>query len=289
VVVYDVGGSHVSAAVCSVPEYRLGNVVEAPLPSEGTSEAFIEELARLAVDAGGSATGIAGTAMAMPGPFDYENGVSWMRHKMPYLYGVNIRQALASRMAWEEGRIRFLNDAAGFLWGEIGAGAARSVQRATGITLGTGVGSAFAAGGRVVTQGPGVPKGGEIWSIPFAGGIVEDLISTRAIKGRYRELTGTDREVAQIAAAAPGDPVAVQVFAEFGRNLGTVLRELMGEFDPEVVVFGGGIARSATLFLPAVLSALQGLRMQPRISSLGERAPLLGAGVSWFAQEQERS
>ena len=44
VLVYDVGGSHISAAVCYKEGFRLGPVVRANQPTEQTSEAFIEVL-----------------------------------------------------------------------------------------------------------------------------------------------------------------------------------------------------------------------------------------------------
>ena len=51
VLVYDVGGSHISAAVCHKHEYRLGKVVRADLPTEQTSEAFVEVLHSLGLKA----------------------------------------------------------------------------------------------------------------------------------------------------------------------------------------------------------------------------------------------
>lgn len=289
VLVYDVGGSHISTAICSGPDYRLGPVAQAHHPREQSSDAFLDVLTQLAAQAGASRSCVAGASLAMPGPFDYETGVSWMRHKMPYLYGVNVGHALARRLGWNDGQVQFLNDAAAFLWGELGAGAARGVTRAVGITLGTGVGSAFAMRGCVKTDGPGIPHGGEIWNLPFEGGIVEDLISTRALKKNYQQATGRDLEVADIAAGASSDPAAVEVFTRFGADLGRVLRTLFSEFAPDVIVLGGGIARSAQLFLPAAEDALQGFPAQLRVSSLGDRAPLLGAGVAWFVRSAQNA
>jgi glucokinase len=289
VLVYDVGGSHIAASVCSLPDYRIGPVRHARHPREQSPDAFLAVLLGVATQNGTDLSSVAGASLAMPGPFDYENGVSWMRHKMAYLYGVNVGEALAARLDWKSRPIRFLNDAAAFLWGEVGAGAAAGVARTAGITLGTGIGSAFAVNGRVESEGIGVPPGGEIWNLPFEGGIVEDLISTRAIKKMYQQATGLEREVAEIASGAADDRAAVAVFKEFGANLGRVLRGLFSEFTPEVVVLGGGIARSAQLFLPAAESAVEGLRMRLRISALGESAPLIGAGVAWFARSIELS
>jgi glucokinase len=143
------------------------------------------------------------------------------------------------------------------------------------------VGSAFGVDGRVVREGAGVPPGGEIWNVSYQGGIVEDQISTRALQKSYRERTGQEREVAAIAGSAAHEQAAAEVFAAFGHNLGVALRTVLGAFAPAVIVLGGGIARSAHLFLPAAQAGVGGMA-ELRISVLGERAPLVGAGAAWF-------
>jgi glucokinase len=282
VLAFDVGGSHISGALCSTPDLSLGPVVKAPMPEKQSAEAFVDVLADLAAHAGADSQ-TAGAGFAMPGPFDYAQGISWMKHKMPYLYGVNLREAFAHRMGWNGTQVQFLNDAAAFLLGEVGAGAARGVARVVGFTLGTGIGSGYAVDGRLVTQGLGVPPGGEIWNVPFEGGITEDLISTRAIKKAYGDRAGIEKEVAEIAAAAAHDRVAAEVFAGFGKDLGRVLRIQLKDFAPQVVVLGGGIARSASLFLPAAEKELEGIKVELRIATLGDDAPLVGATVAWLA------
>lgn len=286
VLVYDVGGSHIATALCFAEGFRLDSIARNNLPEQQTSEAFVEVLHSLALKAAPDLSRVEGAELAMPGPFDYEKGVSHMRHKLPYLYGIPLASVLSDRFGWRTGQVRFLNDAAAYLLGEVGAGAARGAARAVGITLGTGVGSAFAMDGRIVTEGPGVPTGGEIWNIPYRGGIVEDLISTRALQRSYKERTGQQREVASIAHYANGGEVtACEVFEEFGSNLGLALLHLLSEFNPNVVVLGGGIARSANLFMPDAVRALDGLSVEIRTSKLGDHAPLVGAGVAWFAQK----
>jgi glucokinase len=285
VLVYDVGGSHISASVCFKSGFSLGPVARANLPEDQTSDAFVRVLHSLGTKASEGIGGVEGAELAMPGPFDYINGISWMEHKLPYLYGVNVSDALALRFGWNPSQVRFLNDAAAYLLGEVGAGAARGVGRVVCFTLGTGVGSGFAIDGRVVTDGKGVPPGGEIWNVPYKGGIVEDQISTRALQRAYKERKGQEREVASIAHyATGGEPVSIAVFDEFGRNLGMALKALLADFGPDVVVLGGGIARSAHLFLPAAKAALVGTTFDLRIAELGDNAPLAGAGVAWFGR-----
>lgn len=281
VLTFDVGGSHVSAAVCLSGDYRLGPVVSAHYDSVETSDGFVNLLCRLGAEAAAGDDGM-GATLAVPGPFNLQAGISLMRHKLPYLYGVNLREALAARLRCKPDQVRFLNDAAAYLLGEIGAGAARGFGRAVVLTLGTGIGSAFAVNGRLVTDGPGVPAGGEIWNAPYEGGIVEDSISARAIVSHYRQNTGVERSVEEIARAADNDAAAREAFAQFGRHVGLVLSTLLADFHPEVAVVGGGIARSAELFLPATRGQLKDGTVELRVSELMERAPLVGCGVAWF-------
>jgi glucokinase len=283
VLVYDVGGSHIAAAVCHAGHYGLSPVVSTPHPAEETSEAFVRALHELGVKASAGLAPVAGAELAFPGPFDYATGVSWMKHKLPFLYGLDLRGELAARFGWQPAQVRFLKDSDAFLLGEIGGGAARGVARAVGITLGTGIGSAFAVDGRVVSDGAGVPPGGEIWNLPYEGGIIEDSVSTRGIRAAYERRTGVASQVVDLAKAAATDPAAAEAFAEFGHHLGRALHGALAAFAAQVIVLGGGISRSPHLFLPAAQRELDGLNAEFRVSALLDDAPLVGAGVAWFS------
>jgi glucokinase len=285
VLAFDVGGSHVAATTCCAPDFRLGPVATAPHAAVATSVAFLDLLYELGMKARVDRDGIMGAMLAVPGPFDLRAGVSLMRHKLPYLYGVDLRQGLSERFGFEAAQVRFLNDADAYLLGEIGAGAARGFRRAVGLTLGTGIGSAFAVDGQLVTEGPGVPSGGEIWNLPYQGGIVEDFVSSRAIVGNFERCTGRKSEVVDLAAAAPSDPASKQAFIEFGQHLGAVIRTLLAEFHADVIVLGGGISRSANLFLPAVRAEIGDSTTQLRVSELKDKAALVGCGVAAFRSE----
>jgi glucokinase len=286
VLVYDVGGSHIAAAVCSEDDYQLGPVVSAPHPAEESSAAFVSALHQLGVKASAGFPPVAGAEFAFPGPFDFAAGISWMKHKLAYLYGVDLRKELAGRFGLPPEQVRFLKDSDAFLLGEFGRGAAYGVQRAVGITLGTGIGSAFAVDGRIVSEGQGVPPGGEIWDLPYEGGIIEDSVSTRGIRASYERRTGVAREVVELAKSATTDPAAAEVFEEFGRHLGIALRGALAAFAPQVIVLGGGIARSPQLFLPSAQRELDGLNAKFRVSTLLDDAPLVGAGVAWLRATQ---
>jgi glucokinase len=281
---YDVGGSHVNAGLCRLEDLRVIRVAGAPLAGVDTFDGFADMLFRVGAEAAAGEKSVAGASLAVPFPFDCEAGMSLMEHKLKALYRRDLRGALAQRFGWNRDQFRFLNDAGAYLLGEVGAGAVKGAKRAVGLTLGTGVGCAFAVDGATVREGEGVPPGGEIWDYPYAGGTVEDLISTRALKAEYVARTGREMEVAEIAAAAQSDGDARAVFEIFGEHLGQVLRNVVAPFHPEKVVIGGGIARSAELFLPATEKQIAGLGFAVVQSALWDQAPI--AGAAHFRREQ---
>jgi glucokinase len=281
ILVFDVGGSHIACCVFSPSDAGVDAEHQAPIPEPCSLEEFLAMIASLGRRALPPGARLDGASFAMPGPFDYALGISSMKHKFQGLYGVSLAPRLAACLGCPPDRISFLNDAAAFLVGEVSEGAAAGSRRAIGITLGTGVGSAFAVDGQIVISGVGVPKGGEIWDTPYRGSIVEDLISTASIQRSYERRTGRRAEVREIATLADAEPEARQTFEDFGRDLGEALRDNCTAFQPDYIVLGGGIARSSRLFLPAAEKVMEGLPIQICISALGSYAPLIGAGVHW--------
>jgi glucokinase len=281
IVVFDVGGSHVSGGIFNVCHQRLEASKSHPIAANLSYEAFLELLASLVNELPRS-TPVNGVAIAMPNPFDYKLGISHMRHKYQQLYGLDLRQGLSERLGCDPLRLHFLNDAAAFMLGELHRGAAIGTHRAVGITLGTGIGSAFAVDEEVVISGPGVPPDGEIWNVSYRNAIVETFVSTASIQREYAQATGGPLlEVWRIAELARQDSHAAEVLRHFGRELGQVLRHTCATFAPECIVLGGGISRSSWAFLDEAKHELAGLGIQLRISTLQHRASLIGAGIAW--------
>ena len=193
VITYDVGGSHISAGLCRLSDLAITKIATGPLAGIDSFDGFADLLHSLGVKAAAGEPALGGASLAVPGPFDFEAGQSLMQHKLLFLYKKNLRGALATRFGFRPEQVSFLNDAAGYVLGEVGAGSLMGTTRSAGLTLGTGVGCAFVVNGRHMTTGKGVPEGGEIWNFPYRGGTVEDLISTRALKAAYVKKTGTEK------------------------------------------------------------------------------------------------
>ncbi len=283
VLAYDIGGSHARVGIIDREQLSISSQQSRALDSSGTCESILDVLFSLGTNAVAhakrSGSMLDAIAIAVPGPFDYAAGVSLLQHKYPSLYGRNLRPDFARLFDLPEERIIFLNDAEAFLLGECHAGAAKLLNRCIGITLGTGIGSAFSIAGTIVKAGNGVPLDGEIYCLPWKGQTIEDSVSSRAIQGRYEQISGRTFSVRSICSAAANDPSAAQVMHDFGTVLGEVLREICLPFQPEGIILGGSISKSGHLFLPSAKRAMGDSQDLLRLARLFDDAPLIGAAV----------
>lgn len=252
----DVGGSSVKAGLVD-GLLVVGEVVVVDLDHTASRATLVDAFAT-AIEA------VAPTdlvAIAMPDPFDHAAGVSLMHHKFASLYGVDLSAAIVERLG-RRAVIRFCNDAAAAVVGEAVAGAGHSHRRVLGITLGTGLGAAFAVDGRLVEQEAGITVGDAYRASLPDGRLADDAVSARA----YVERLG-----------AASDPQAEA--AAFGRDLGTVVAQLADALGADMVVVGGGGADSFGAFAPSLRQALAA-PVEPM--SLGRAAPLIGAAHICF-------
>ena len=200
-------------------------------------------------------TRIMGIGISTPGPFNLGKGISLMKHKFASIYGVNLKEEIKKHFSLEENfPIKFIFDSTAFLTGEAFFGAARSFNRIIGITLGTGIGSAFMLNGKIIEKAKGLPPqgGSYLFLMPHEGGTVEDKISRKAIINRYIQMGGRfkeDIDVDKISLLADsGDLISIEVFKELGLNLGKILKPIALEFMPGCIVFGGAISKAFHLF-----------------------------------------
>lgn len=283
----DIGGSHITAVAVEMESHRIITGSRAESPVDNKAEA--DEILTVWTDTlkqvmkGIQIFNLRGIGFAMPGPFDYVNGICLIRGVPKYekLYGVNVGKAISSRLGLPcDCRVRFMNDASSFAVGEAWAGKAAGFRRMMAITLGTGFGSAFVEDRIPVVEGDRVPKMGCVYHLPFGNGIADDYFSTRWFTARYREVTGHEAEgVREVAIMAGRAPEVLEIFNEFGESLGAFLAPWLIKFDAEILVIGGNISHAYNLFGPAMEKALQREKcnVQTAISGLKEDAALLGS------------
>jgi glucokinase len=186
-----------------------------------------------------------------------------------------------------------LNDAHAALIGEAWLGAARGFRNVILLTLGTGVGGAIIADGKLLrgafgkaghlghlcldTRGPpdvcGMPGSLEV--------AIGNCTIARRTGGRFQ----TTHDL--VAASSAGDALARDIWLGSVRALACAIGSFANILDPEAVIIGGGIARSgAALFEPLqrFLDEVEwrpgGGRVKLLPAALGELAGAYGAAFN---------
>lgn len=182
-------------------------------------------------------------------------------------------------------------------------GVTRGIDDALFIHLGIGVGAAILVGGSILHGADG--GAGEIGLMPYpapqpdgtvdflpleslaGGGALQRLGAdlARTPEGtRLRELAGGDPDAVDAAlvftASREGDAAAAALVEQSTRSLGWALSGLICALNPRSVVIGGGLSRSADLFLAQMIEqARRSVPLPPEwfVSELGDEAVALGA------------
>jgi glucokinase len=203
------------------------------------------------------------------------------------------------------------NDANVAARGEVAYGAARGVQHALLVTLGTGIGGGLLLDGRLYRGAHGfgaeighftVERGGPVCACGELGHW-EAIASGTALGRMARELVTAGGGARILAAAGgaidditgmhvkdaalEGDADADDVLARYADNVALGLAGLANVLDPELIVIGGGLVElGPPLFDPlraAFARHVEGAAYRPNIpivpAQLGERAGAVGAAV----------
>ncbi len=227
---------------------------------------------------------IAGIGFAMPGAFNYKEGIGKFESgnkKYLALYDVHVETALKPYLTpGDDLAFRYLNDATSFAVGEAWVGKAKGAAKSIAITLGTGLGSAFIDRGVPVVTREDVPREGCLWHLPFKEALVDDYFSNRWFTNTYQERFGRSvAGVKELAEAADDSPNVKNLFVEFGKNLGEMFTPWLQIFPAEKIVMGGNISGAFTLFGPSMLRYFRDhqIKTEVEISDLMEDAALFGS------------
>ena len=253
----DIGGTFIKSAV-----FRSGVLIRKLPQVPSCSGGTFDEIASAVRSAIRQAGAIDRIAVSIPGPFDYANGIFRMEHKFAAVKDHAFSEFTGGIPA------SFIHDANAFLLGELLHGAGRGFLRVGGITLGTGLGAAFAVGGDLQVNPAGSPAGNvTVWNSPFRDGIAEDYVSARALLKDFPGMNAKQLE----DAAASGNAKAKQAWEDYSASLYELLGEWKKRLTPDVIIVGGQIRKGLFLGKPVPAD------LNIRFSELGEDAALWGA------------
>lgn len=299
----DIGGTKIAGAVVDelgtiVREDRVPTDASRPEEIENAVVAMIERLSDGPEEIAGAGVAAAGFIDAAQSTVYYAPNINW-RHE-PF------REKLEKRIDLP---VLIENDANAAGWAEFRYGAGRLVSDMVILTIGTGVGGAIVSNDRLFRGGFGAgAEIGHMRVVPGglpcgcgAHGCIEQYGSGRALQRMANELAdagGIGQSLADVRTRTgeltggdisglimAGDPGALAALRQLGDWLGQACASLGAVLDPQLFVFGGGVAQAGELLLEPIRQAYlenlpaRGYHPEPefRIAELVNDAGVVGA------------
>ncbi len=268
----DIGGTKIAGAVVT----DLGEIVaeDRVATQAGDSDSIVDAVVTM-IERLSAGRDIHAAGVAAPGFIDAAQSTVYYTPNIPWREEP-LRQRLSERL---DVNITIDNDANAAGWAEFQFGAARLVSDMTMLTIGTGVGGAIVTRDQLFRGGFGAgAELGHMRIVPDglpcgcgARGCIEQYGSGRALLrmanaiadvggigqalARVRETNGvlSGHDVAYLI--ENGDPGALHALRELGHWLGQACASLSAVLDPQLFVFGGGVAAAGDLLLDPVREA----------------------------------
>lgn len=247
---------------------------------------------------------LAGVGIGSPGPLSARRGVIHRMANLPSWDGFPLAARLRERLGLP---VTLENDANVAALAEHWAGAGQGVDHLVMFTLGTGVGGGMIVDGRLITghfENAGelghmivIPDGrpcgcgqrGCLETYASASAVAkqaEEAIEAGAASTLSQVRDGTGRVTSEDVAKAveQGDALADRVWEGACRALATACINLTHTLNPELILFGGGLAKAGEMLLGRVRASMREqywklLDDLPRVepARLGYEAGVIGA------------
>lgn len=249
---------------------------------------------------------LAGIGVGCTGPVDPNTGVLGPNSFLPLWEGVGLVERLRDLTGVP---VAIENDADAAALGELAWGAGRGAAHCIYVTVSTGIGCGIITDGKLYRGvGGSHPELGH-HVIEWAGGPAcycggqgcwESLASGTALADWYRsqqQAAGRPLENADAqeicARAVQGEALAQAAVERVGNYLGVGLANLINAFVPEVIVLGGGVMESWSLFAERAQAMIRrNCSLVPYektslcVAALGARTGLAGAAQVWYHRHQ---
>jgi len=277
VIAVDVGGTAIKAAVADADGVEIIRT-RRPTPVADGVPAVLDALVDLIAQLRSRAApefAVRGVGLIFPGVVDSAAGIACYSANLGWR-DLPIRDLIGERTGLP---VAIDHDVRAAGLAEARLGAARDVDDALYLAIGTGISGAVISGGTVLTGAASMA--GEIGHLPAVPngeqcrcgqrGCTETYASAAALGRRYLAAGGapvsTGRSVCAqdvLARAAAGDPIAIAIFDDAITALGRALTSYTMLLDPSLIVVGGGLVGAGPALLGPLAAALgRGLAWRP--------------------------
>lgn len=238
----DLGGTNIRAAL--VDGQEIIKKVKRACPAKGTCEEVLETVASLIGEV--ICEGVESIGIGVPSVVDTRRGIVYNVANIPSWVEVPLKDILEQRFGIP---VKINNDSNCFTLGESRFGKGQGYGSLVGVTLGTGVGSGIIIDGKLY-EGRNAGAG-EVGCLNYLDKDYESYCSTPFFVAH--STSGAELS----AKAEAGDAEATALWNDFGGHLGELVKAILFAYDPEAIVFGGGIAAGHPHFEAALRERIQ--------------------------------
>jgi len=260
----DLGGTNLKWAVVEHAGGSWSTVDRDQVPTrvvpdqEATPASVTAQLAEVAVAAIERCGPVTSIGVGVPGLYDPRTGRTRF---IPNIPGPWAGHPVADPVGEATGLpVALINDARAFGLAELRLGAGRGASSIVALTLGTGIGGAFAVGGRIHLGHDGT--GGELGHQtidpdgPWCGCGNRGCVEAFARADQIAAACGTATAEEAVRAARAGDERALAGIAEVGRYLGIGISNAVVVISPDKIILGGGVAAAGELLFAPIRAEL---------------------------------
>lgn len=300
----DLGGTRLRAARLDHDLEVLARQETLTLAHEGYEATIgrVKGIIRAILPDPASGDTVSGIGVSIPGPTNPFTGIVELGTNLPGWQNVPLMQILRDEFGVP---VYIGNDANVAAMAETAKGAGQGYRHVVFITVSTGIGTGMIVDGRLLLGKAGL--GGEAGHLIM---MVDDKPSTlekqaagpaMARQARARIEAGessiirerVNGDLSKISgrvvgeAAQAGDALALSIVQRAGRIVGYGVVSLLHTFNPEIVIFGGGVSTLGELLFAPMRAAIQETALDPEYyrdlvlapASLGDNVSLVGAGA----------
>lgn len=297
----DAGSSTVEAAICNI----FGDTIvrtNGDLPETFDVDIFLDFLiiiiSELLEKEAVPSEKIIGIGVAMHGVMDMDKGISYFSSKYG-LRNIPVKAVLEEKFDYE---VVLENDSRALALGEYWYGGFEHVKSFSAINIGRGVGSGLIIDGKLIHGSQYVA--GEIGHTVISvdgeqcacgnRGCLETFISSKNIVRRAQEQISdapndlTAEDIYHFAKA--GDEEYIHILEETGHYISVGITNLINTSNPDTIVLGGGVMKSAEFLMPIILENVRKNVLTNKVrdevnillGKLDDDATLLGAAALLF-------
>ncbi len=238
----DLGGTNLRVGL--IDNSEIVNLISEPCLSSGTEQEVVDHIISLIERV--ITPEVSSIGVGVPSVVDSELGIVYNVTNIPSWKEVHLKEILEAHFKLPVG---VNNDCNCFALGISRMPYAVEHKNLVCITLGTGVGAGIMINGELYS---GKDMGaGEIGGVQYLQHDYEFYCSSRLFIDKGT--TGVEA----YNKAMQGDAQALEIWAEVGSHVGQLVMMVLYTYAPDMIVFGGSIAKAYDLFAPAMHEELK--------------------------------